>query len=93
MCRSWYLIQQMQGKKLTRVKDIVAENISSLYKTAIAEIARKDAQCKELQSRCAPSLLQPLANSPLLIQILILLALAWLCASVILLQAGGRATR
>lgn len=53
----------MQVKKLTRVKDIVAENISSLYKTAIAEIARKDAQCKELQSR------------------------------VILLQAGGRATR
>jgi hypothetical protein len=38
-------------KKLKRMKETLADNISSLFKTAAAEIARKDGQNKELSAR------------------------------------------
>ena len=40
-----------QVKKLKRMKETLADNISSLFKTAAAEIARKDGQNKELSAR------------------------------------------
>ena len=45
--------RRRQVKKLTRMKETLADNISSLFKTAAGEIARKDAQNKELSARCA----------------------------------------
>lgn len=41
----------VQVKKLKRMKETLADNISSLFKTAAAEIARKDGQNKELSAR------------------------------------------
>ena len=40
-----------QVKKLTRMKETLADNISSLFKTAAAELARKDGQNKEMSAR------------------------------------------
>ena len=54
-----------QVKKLTRMKETLADNISSLFKTAAGEIARKDAQNKELSARCArPARLRRRAAQP-----------------------------
>ena len=36
---------------MARMKEILGENISSLYKTASAELARKDTQIKEQTAR------------------------------------------
>jgi hypothetical protein len=46
----------VQVKKLTRMKLTLGENISSLYKTAAAEISRKDRQITDANARCVPGL-------------------------------------
>jgi len=57
--------RRRQVKKLTRMKETLADNISSLFKTAAGEIARKDAQNKELSARCArPARLRRRAAQP-----------------------------
>eukprot|EP01050_Picozoa_sp_SAG11_P027036 SAG11_NODE_6694_length_1265_cov_1.141509_1_plen_197_part_00 len=40
-----------QVKKLTKMKEVLGSNISSLYRTAVAEIGRKDAEIEELNTR------------------------------------------
>ena len=44
---------QQQVKKLTRMKETLSTYISALYKTAAAELSRRDLQIKELNQKCA----------------------------------------
>ena len=41
----------MQVKTLTHMKETLGHNVSSLYKTAVSEIQRKDTQIKDLNAR------------------------------------------